>query len=148
MQGSNYTQALKDEGLKTPSELINVYDINPMGGGRIIRDKLWFYTTYRQIGGEKTVPGMWSTGTPATRTPGPSTSTRAEQAFTDSLERQATVRLTWQATPRNKFNVHWSEQYNDANYGRAAARRRRRRKRRAGRSTTRPVNPTPPGRRR
>jgi hypothetical protein len=25
--------------------------------------------------------------------------------------------LTWQATPRNKFNLHWSAQYNDANYG-------------------------------
>ena len=42
---------------------------------------------------------------------------RSQQAFNNSLERQATVRLTWQATPRNKFNFHWAEQYNDANYG-------------------------------
>ena len=42
---------------------------------------------------------------------------RSQQAFTNSLERQFTIRLTWQATPRNKFNVHWAEQYNDANYG-------------------------------
>jgi hypothetical protein len=41
----------------------------------------------------------------------------SKQAFNNSLERQATIRLTWQATPRNKFNGHWSEQYNDANYG-------------------------------
>jgi len=41
---------------------------------------------------------------------------KSQQAFTNSLERQATVRLTWQATPRNKFNFHWAEQYNDANY--------------------------------
>src|SRR5204863_4208087 len=33
MQGSNYTQALQDAGLKSPQQLINVYDINPMGGG-------------------------------------------------------------------------------------------------------------------
>ena len=59
MQGSNYTQALKDAGLRAPSELISVYDVNPMGGGRIIRDKLWFYATYRQTGAEQTVPGMW-----------------------------------------------------------------------------------------
>ena len=32
------------------------------------------------------------------------------------MQRQATVRLTWQATPRNKFNIHWAEQYNDSNY--------------------------------
>ena len=57
MQGSNYTQALKDQGLKTPSKLLKVYDINPMGGGRIIRDKLWFYLTYRQTGGREHGPG-------------------------------------------------------------------------------------------
>ena len=56
MQGSNYTQSLKDQGLKTPSELLKVYDINPMGGGRIIRDKLWFYLTYRQTGGQQHGP--------------------------------------------------------------------------------------------
>ena len=36
-----------------------MYDVNPMGGGRIIRDKLWFYMTYREIGSDNTVPGMW-----------------------------------------------------------------------------------------
>src|SRR5436190_4830777 len=43
MQGSNYTQALQDQGLKTPSELLKLWDISPAGGGRIIRDRLWFY---------------------------------------------------------------------------------------------------------
>ena len=57
MQGSNYTQALKDQGLKAPSELMKVYDFNPMGGGRILRDKLWFYLTYREWGADNTVPG-------------------------------------------------------------------------------------------
>jgi hypothetical protein len=42
---------------------------------------------------------------------------RSQQAFNNSLERQGTIRFTWQATPRNKFNFHWSEQYNTANYG-------------------------------
>src|SRR5947208_829260 len=59
MQGNNYTQALKDQGLKTPSELIKVYDFNPMGGGKIIKDRLWFYLTYREWGAWNTVPGMW-----------------------------------------------------------------------------------------
>src|SRR5205823_671556 len=59
MQGSNYTQSLQDQGLKSPSKLLKVYDINPMGGGRIVRDKLWFYLTYRENYAENTVPGMW-----------------------------------------------------------------------------------------
>ena len=55
---------------------------------------------------------------------------RSQPAFTDNLDRNGIARLTWQATPRNKFNLHWSEQYNTANSTRAAAPRRRRRKRR------------------
>ena len=47
MQGSNYTQALKDAGLKSPSQLLKVYEVNPMGGGKIVKDRLWFYLTYR-----------------------------------------------------------------------------------------------------
>jgi hypothetical protein len=37
MQGSNYTQALRDAGLRSPQELKKVFDFNPMGGGRLIR---------------------------------------------------------------------------------------------------------------
>lgn len=115
MQGSNYTQALKDAGLQTPQALNKVYDVNPMGGGRLIRDKLWFYTTYRQVGSNRDVPGMWinkNAGNPNAWTVD---FDKSRQAFTDTLERQGTMRLTFQATPRNKFNFHWSEQYNSAN---------------------------------
>src|SRR4029450_2220739 len=56
LQGSNYTQALKDAGLRAPFELINVYDVSGMYGGRIIRDKLWFYGGYRPGGGDGSVP--------------------------------------------------------------------------------------------
>jgi Carboxypeptidase regulatory-like domain len=111
MQGSNYTQALQNQGLKSPSELLSVYDVNPMGGGRIIRDKLWFYTTYRQTGGRRTVPGMWynlNAGNPNAWTVD---FDKSRPAFDDSLERNGIGRITWQATPRNKINLHWSEQY-------------------------------------
>jgi hypothetical protein len=117
LQGSNYTQALKDAGLRAPFDLINVYDISAMYGGRIVPDKLWFYTVYRQTGGKRTVPGMFyntNAGNPDSWAVNLDTS---KQAFNNNLERQGTIRLTWQATPRNKFNFHWSEQYNDANYG-------------------------------
>ena len=116
LQGSNYTQALKDAGLQAPAELIMVYDVNPMAGGPIVRDRLWFYSTYRQTGSERTVPGMWwnrNAGNPNAWTVD---FDRSRQAFTNTVQRQGTLRLTWQATPRNKFSGHWSEQYNDSNY--------------------------------
>jgi hypothetical protein len=117
LQGSNYTQALQDAGLRAPFELIKVYDVSGMYGGRIKRDKLWFYLVYRQVGGERTVPGMFYNRNAGNPNSWVVDLDRSRQAFNNNLERMATVRLTWQATPRNKFNFHWSEQYNDANYG-------------------------------
>jgi hypothetical protein len=84
-------------------------------GGRLPRDKLWFYG-YRQVGGED-VPGMFYNKNAGNPNAWAVDFDRSKQAFNNNLERMATVRLTWQATPRNKFNFHWSEQYNDANYG-------------------------------
>ncbi|MGH8247308.1 MAG: hypothetical protein ACREUU_12860, partial [Gammaproteobacteria bacterium] len=124
MQGSNYTQALKDAGLRAPSELIRVYEVNPMGGGRIIRDRLWFYLTYRQTIAENTVPGMFfnkNAGDPTKWTVDFDTT---RQAFNDNVDRNAIVRLTWQATPRNKISLHSSEQYSRrSNKGGGAATR-------------------------
>ena len=117
LQGSNYTQELQNAGLRAPFELIDLYDVSGMYGGRIKRDKLWFYGTYRQVGGERTVPGMFYNRNAGNPNSWVVDLDRSQQAFNNSLERQATIRLTWQATPRNKFSVHWAEQYNDANYG-------------------------------
>src|SRR6185503_18754886 len=111
MQGSNYTQSLKDQGLKTPSELLSVYDVNPMGGGRIVRDKLWFYLTYRQTGGERTVPGMWANKNAGNPNAWAVDFDKTRPAFDDNLDRNGIARLTWQVTPRNKISAHWSEQY-------------------------------------
>jgi len=111
MQGSNYTQDLKDQGLKSPQELLKVWDVNPMGGGRIVRDKLWFYLTYRETRGDSTVPGMWinrNAGNPNAWTVD---FDKSRQAFDDNINRNGIARITWQATPRNKINLYWSELY-------------------------------------
>ena len=95
-----------------------MYDVNPMFGGRIVRDKLWFYSAFRQTGGKSTVPGMFWNKNAGDPTKWIVDFDRSKPAFTDRVERQATMRLTWQATPRNKFNMQWAEQYLDSNYGR------------------------------
>jgi hypothetical protein len=115
MQGSNYTQALKDAGLRSPQELRKVVDFNPMGGGRIVRDKLWFYLTYREVTAENTVPGVFfnrNAGDPTKWTVDFDTS---RPAFNDNIDRNGIVRLTWQVSPRNKLTVSHSEQYSRRN---------------------------------
>jgi hypothetical protein len=114
-QGSNYTQALQDAGLRAPAELKHLWDVNPMGGGRIIRDRLWFYLTYRETGASSTVPGMWFNRNAGNPNSWVVDFDRDRQAFTDPKNRTGIGRITWQASPRNKVNVYWSEQYNTAN---------------------------------
>ena len=116
MQGSNYTQSLKDQGLKAPSELNSLSEINPMGGGRIIRDRLWFYMSYRRIATDNSVPGMWvnrNAGNPNAWTVD---FDKSRQAFSETLDRIVTGRVTWQATPRNKLNFSWQEQIYQRNF--------------------------------
>src|SRR5688572_32435750 len=100
MQGSNYSDALRAAGLRSPQELLKVWEVNPMGGGPIKRDKLWFYATYREVYAENTVPGMFfnrNAGDPTKRLVEFDT---ARPAFLDSLTRNAIGRLTWQVSPR------------------------------------------------
>ena len=111
MQGSNYTQRLRDAGLRSPSELMKVREINPMGGGPILRDRLWFYTTYREVYSENTIPGMWFNKNAGDPTKWAVDFDRSRPAYNDLLTRLAVARLTWQATPRNKITINHSEQY-------------------------------------
>ena len=119
MQGSNYTQALKDEGLRTPSELISCTTSIPWAAAGSSGTSCGSISPTARPRRENTVPGMWfnkNAGNPNAWTVD---FDRTRQAFTDDLDRNGIGRITWQATPRNKINLHWSEQYNaSSNEGR------------------------------
>ncbi len=110
MQGSNLTQELRDAGLRDPNELIKAWEANGAIGGPIIRDRLWFFlSTKRQIT-RLYVSGMYynkNDGNPNAWTYEPDLSRRA---IYDGTWTNVPLRLTWQATPRNKFNIFWDEQ--------------------------------------
>ena len=115
MQGSNYTQELKDAGLRSPQELRKVFEFNPMGGGRIIRDKLWFYMTYRSLSAENTVPGMFFNRNAGDPTKWVVDFDTGRLAYNDNIDWSAIGRITWQISPRNKFSLSHSQQYSRRN---------------------------------
>jgi hypothetical protein len=115
MQGSNYTESLKAAGLRSPQELRKVMDFNPMGGGRIIRDKLWFYLTYREVSAENTVPGMFFNRNAGDPTKWVVDFDTSRPAYNDNIDRNGIARLTWQISPRNKLSASHSEQYSRRN---------------------------------
>ncbi|HJZ78250.1 MAG TPA: carboxypeptidase regulatory-like domain-containing protein [Vicinamibacterales bacterium] len=58
LQANNLTPALQAQGLTATSPLKNFYDVSADLGGRIVRDKLWFYGAYGRQGKTEGVVGF------------------------------------------------------------------------------------------
>jgi hypothetical protein len=110
MQSDNYTQELRGRGLRTPNSIKNIWDINPGFGGPIKRDAVWFYAAFRYNGASQYPAGIFynlNANNPNAWTYAPDESRRPS---IDSTWKDGTGRLTWQATPKNKIGLLWSQQ--------------------------------------
>jgi hypothetical protein len=110
LTGSNYTQALQDAGLRVPGNLLKNWDVDGALGGPIKKDRLWFYFIARNFGSAVSVPGMYANanaGDPSAWTYVPDLT---RQARNDTSRRTASMRLTWQISPRNKLNLFLDSQ--------------------------------------
>src|SRR5262249_27706957 len=93
LQSDNLTPDLVALGFKAQNRVDSVYDVNATFGGPIAHDRLWFFSTFRR----------WT----ASHFLGNTFSSTGEQAIDDQHISDITGRLTWQATPNNKFAVHY-----------------------------------------
>jgi hypothetical protein len=112
MQSNNFTQELKDAGLRSPSKLDKVWDVNFSMGGPLMRDKLWFFGTIRSMGSFLSISDTFYNKNAGNPNPAfwfydPDLS---RPVLNDQKWLDESLRLTWQATPRNKFTVFWNEQ--------------------------------------
>src|SRR5262245_290705 len=113
LQGSN----LEGSGLTATNSIKKLWEVNPSFGGPIVRDKLWFFGTFRYQLSRQNVASMWANlnaGDPTkwTYLPADGKDGRPlEQAVTDGYWKQTNGRVTWQASPRNKISVWNSLQY-------------------------------------
>jgi Carboxypeptidase regulatory-like domain len=103
LQSDNYSADLQARGLRAPNSIKQLWNVAPGLGGPIVRDKLWFHGAYGTIGTENYVAGMFINTTPAAWTP---TFDQGQQAVDDQNTHDANIRLTWQASERNKFLLY------------------------------------------
>jgi hypothetical protein len=110
MVGSNYTQDLRDRGLTAPGETRKVWDFNLGLGGPLLRERLWYYANLREEGSERTVPGMFANANAGDATEWRYVADTSRPAVLAASYRITALRLTMQATPRNKVSVFWDQQ--------------------------------------
>ena len=110
MVGSNYSDELKAAGLTTPGKLIKQWDFTFGVGGPIIKDRLWYRVAARDEGQHRTIPNIWPNLNAGDATKTLYLPDRAKEVRGAESWRLYTVRLTMQASSRDKVNVHWDEQ--------------------------------------
>ena len=93
MQASNQDPDLVALGFKIQNRVDSVYDFNATLGGPVMRDRLWFFGTFRR----------WS----ANNFLGNTFTSTGDQAIDDQHISDGTIRLTWQASRRNKVSLHY-----------------------------------------
>ena len=105
--GDNLTQELRDRGLTNVSKVHKIFDVNPSYGGPIKRDRLWFQTTFRRQGLDKTVVDSYNDANPD---PIRYTPDLANPGVDDGYIMSGVVRLTWQATSKHKLTGYFDRQ--------------------------------------
>ena len=104
-QGNNVTADLTARGLSAGgiSRIDRIYDVAPTFGGPIAKDKLWFFVNARFQGSRTFVGNLFvnrNAGNPNAWTFSPDLN---QQVTNEDPIHPAGLRLTWQATPRNKL---------------------------------------------
>lgn len=101
LQSDNLTPELSARGLPAASKINELWDVSSALGGPIAKSRLWFFASYRYWG--------LNEGTPVYYDANPRdfvyTADRTRQGFDDNWTSAESLRLTWQATPTNKFNL-------------------------------------------
>ncbi|MEQ1870399.1 MAG: TonB-dependent receptor [Vicinamibacterales bacterium] len=100
-QSDNLTDGLRARGLTLVNSVKEIWDANAGLGGPLVKDKLWFFTATRSWGRSNIVAGNYFNKTQGTPFYTPDLS---RPAINNEHNYSQNLRLTWQATPRNKFN--------------------------------------------
>ena len=112
MQGSNYTDRLKQAGLATPGGIVKNWDFNPGFGGPLAKDKLWFYLSGRSQGADTLVPNQFYNKNENNVNAWAYVPDTARPAELNRSWQDYQARVTWQANPKNKFGFLYNIQSN------------------------------------
>jgi hypothetical protein len=110
LQSNNVTPDLAALGATVMTPLSHVFDVSGTYGGALRKDRAWYAFAGHTGGSRREVPNVYynlNAGDPAKWLYAPDV-TRHE--YSDRTFENASGRLTWQMTPRNKISGYWDAQ--------------------------------------
>src|SRR4029453_10494192 len=109
-QGDNLTDALKAQLVTGVDKIAHFEEFNIEQGGPIIKNKLWFYGAFRKAFYDKPIANTFvvpsSVPFPVGFNQCATGAASCEQGVSDEKMANPIVRLTWQASERNKIAVY------------------------------------------
>ena len=110
LQADNLTDALRALGTRTTSGTRSVYDFNAVVAGPVVKDKVWFMSAHRRWGRRERIANLFQDAILDDRFFTPDYSQPGEPAEDFKSDN---VRMTWQASAKNKVNVLYEWQHNN-----------------------------------
>jgi hypothetical protein len=107
---NNVTPALKARGVTAATPLTRTYDVTGSLGGAIRKDRAWFFASAHTGGSTRHVADVFynlNAGDPSRWLYAPDFNRRA---YSDRTFENASGRVTWQMTPRNRVSAFWDAQ--------------------------------------
>ncbi|OFW19560.1 MAG: hypothetical protein A3H97_24965 [Acidobacteria bacterium RIFCSPLOWO2_02_FULL_65_29] len=102
-QSNNFTSALRATGLRAPNRVDQILDLNLGLGGPVVKERLWFFSSFRRWGVDQTISDSFYNLDPTYRTYKPDLS---RPTVDDNLIKSGVVRLTYQMTSQHKFAAY------------------------------------------
>jgi hypothetical protein len=110
LHSDNLTQALKNQGVMASQPFTRVYDVSAAVGGPLIEDRVWYYVNGHVGGSTLESPNVFynlNAGDPSKWLYAPDFS---RPSYSDRTFENASGRVTWQMTRRNKLSGFWDVQ--------------------------------------
>ena len=110
MGTTNVNSDLSALGVRQGNTVLKIWDLDGVIGGPLKKDALWFFGGGRHQGRRNLIAGMFNNVNAADPSKWTYVADVNQPAQDDGTWSSKHLRLTWQATPRNKVSLFWDRQ--------------------------------------
>jgi len=117
LEWNNLDATQQAQGLKSANLVNKIWDLNPVGGGPLLKDRVWIFGGYRHWGTYNNVAGSFKDASFTEKlyscNKDANGNCTTEQNLFPVWHQSAAARLTTQVSPKNKVNAYYDWQFTE-----------------------------------